>query len=42
MGNPRTDWCFKTEPEAHVGNKRINYPLAVNGQILEPPHEIID
>src|ERR1700731_3030051 len=26
MGNPRTDWCFTTEPEAHVGNKRINYP----------------
>ena len=26
MGNPRTDWCFTTEPEAHIGNKRINYP----------------
>ena len=26
MGNPRTDWCFTTEPEAQVGNKRINYP----------------
>jgi len=31
MGNPRTDWCFKTEPEAHVGNKRINYP---RGRVL--------
>jgi choline dehydrogenase len=26
MENPRTDWCFTTEPEAYVGNKRINYP----------------
>lgn len=26
MGNPRTDWCFTTEPEAQVGNRRINYP----------------
>jgi len=26
MGNPRTDWCFTTEPEANVGNKRMNYP----------------
>ena len=31
MGNPRTNWCFKTEPEVHVGNKRINYP---RGRVL--------
>ena len=31
MGNPRTDWCFKTEPEAHVGHKRIDYP---RGRVL--------
>jgi choline dehydrogenase len=26
MGNPRTDWCFKTDPEAHLGNKILSYP----------------
>jgi choline dehydrogenase len=31
MGNPRTDWCFQTEPEAYVGNKRIDYP---RGRVL--------
>jgi choline dehydrogenase-like flavoprotein len=31
MGNPRTDWCFKTEPEARVGNKPMNYP---RGRVL--------
>ncbi|MBV8472565.1 MAG: GMC family oxidoreductase, partial [Hyphomicrobiales bacterium] len=31
MGNPRTDWCFKTEPEAYVGNKPMNYP---RGRVL--------
>jgi choline dehydrogenase len=31
MGNPRTDWCFQTEPEAYVGNKRIEYP---RGRVL--------
>jgi len=31
MGNPRTDWCFKTEPEAHVGHKRMDYP---RGRVL--------
>jgi choline dehydrogenase len=31
MGNPRTDWCFETEPEAYVGNRRINYP---RGRVL--------
>ena len=31
MGNPRTDWCFKTEPEAYVGHKRMDYP---RGRVL--------
>jgi choline dehydrogenase-like flavoprotein len=31
MGNPRTDWSFTTEPEAHVANTRINYP---RGRVL--------
>jgi choline dehydrogenase len=31
MGDPRTDWCFTTEPETYVGNKRINYP---RGRVL--------
>ncbi len=31
MGNPRTDWCFKTEPEAHLVDKRIAYP---RGRVL--------
>jgi choline dehydrogenase len=31
MGNPRTDWCFKTDAEAHVGNRPMNYP---RGRVL--------
>jgi choline dehydrogenase-like flavoprotein len=31
MGNPRIDWCFKTDAEEHVGNKRMNYP---RGRVL--------
>lgn len=31
MGNPRTDWCFQTELEAHLGNRRLNYP---RGKVL--------
>lgn len=31
MGNPRTDWCFQTEPEAGLANRRINYP---RGRVL--------
>jgi choline dehydrogenase-like flavoprotein len=31
MGDPRMDWCFTTEPEAHVGNKRMRYP---RGRVL--------
>src|SRR5581483_8285122 len=31
MGNPRTDWCFTTEPEAQLGNRPMNYP---RGRVL--------
>ncbi|MCE7798830.1 GMC family oxidoreductase N-terminal domain-containing protein [Sphingobium sufflavum] len=26
MGNPRTDWCLKTEAEAGLGGRALNYP----------------
>jgi len=26
MGNPRTDWCFKTGPEAFLNDRELNYP----------------
>ena len=26
QGQPRTDWCFKTEPEARLGGRALNYP----------------
>jgi choline dehydrogenase len=26
QGQPRTDWCFKTEPEAGLGGRALNYP----------------
>jgi len=26
MHNPRTDWCFKTEPDETMNNRSINYP----------------
>ena len=26
MGNPNTDWCLKTEPEAMLNGRAINYP----------------
>ena len=31
MGNPRTDWCFKTEAEQGLGGRAINYP---RGKVL--------
>jgi choline dehydrogenase len=31
IGNPRTDWCFKTEPEPHLNTRQINYP---RGRVL--------
>ena len=26
MHNPKTDWCFKTEPDEMMNNRSINYP----------------
>lgn len=31
MGNPRTDWGYKTEPEAGLGGRALNYP---RGKVL--------
>ncbi|MET4807198.1 GMC family oxidoreductase N-terminal domain-containing protein [Limibacillus sp. MBR-115] len=31
QNNPRTDWCFKTEPEAGLGGRSLNYP---RGRVL--------
>ena len=31
IGNPRTDWCFKTEAEPHLNARQINYP---RGRVL--------
>jgi len=31
IGNKRTDWCFKTEPEAGLNGRAINYP---RGRVL--------
>ncbi len=31
IGNPRTDWCFTTEAEPHLNERRINYP---RGRVL--------
>ena len=31
IGNPRTDWCYKTEPEAGLNGRAINYP---RGRVL--------
>ncbi len=41
IGNPRTDWCFATAPEAGLGGRAIRYPRgrviggssAINGMI---------
>ena len=26
MHNPKTDWCYKTEPDEMMGNRSIPYP----------------
>src|SRR4029077_17594864 len=26
LGNPRSDWCFRTEPEAGLNGRSLNYP----------------
>ncbi len=31
MGNPRTDWCFRTESQTGLGGKALNYP---RGRVL--------
>ena len=31
QNNPRTDWCFKTEPEPALGGRALNYP---RGKVL--------
>ena len=31
IGNPRTDWCFKTEPEPGLNGRAIGYP---RGRVL--------
>ena len=31
MHNPKTDWCFKTEPDESMNNRSINYP---RGKVL--------
>ncbi|MFP3922455.1 GMC family oxidoreductase [Pseudomonas sp. W5-36] len=31
IGNPRTDWCFKTEAEPGLGGRALNYP---RGKVL--------
>ncbi len=31
IGNPRTDWCFKTEAEAGLGGRSLGYP---RGKVL--------
>ncbi len=31
IGNPRTDWCYKTEPDPHLANRSIHY---ARGRVL--------
>ncbi|WP_265500434.1 GMC family oxidoreductase [Paracoccus beibuensis] len=31
MGNPTLDWCYRTEPEAGLNGRRLNYP---RGRVL--------
>jgi choline dehydrogenase len=31
IANPRTDWCYKTEPDAHLANRSIHY---ARGRVL--------
>jgi choline dehydrogenase len=31
IANPRTDWCYKTEPDAHLANRAIHY---ARGRVL--------
>ena len=31
IANPRTDWCYKTEPDAHLAGRSIHY---ARGRVL--------
>ena len=31
MGNPQTDWCYKTEPDPGLNNRSIDWP---RGKVL--------
>jgi len=31
MGNPRTDWCYATQPEGNLGGRALSYP---RGRVL--------
>ena len=31
IGNPRTDWCYRTEPDAHLAGRSIGY---ARGRVL--------
>ena len=31
IANPRTDWCYRTEPDAHLGGRSIHY---ARGRVL--------
>src|ERR1700747_2920160 len=35
IGNPRSDWCFKTEPEPGLNGRSLNYP---RGQAADYDH----
>ena len=45
-GKPSTDWCFKTEPEPHLGNRCLPYPRgrvlggcsSINGMVYTRGH----
>ena len=34
MHNPKTDWCYKTEPDESMNNISIRYPRIPNGNIV--------
>ncbi|WP_172328805.1 GMC family oxidoreductase [Mangrovicoccus sp. HB161399] len=46
IGNPRTDWCYQTEPEAGLGGRAIGYPrgrvlggcTSINGMLYQRGH----
>jgi choline dehydrogenase len=46
VGNPRYDWCFESEPEPHLGDRRMAHPRgkllggssAINGMLYQRAH----